>query len=98
MDSEPVLNENEETPNIVFDINNQETPDIDFAAIEETPDINFQTDLHEVDIDDLDEPDQYMEPVDDDGDEDDETAATGISICSFIISHRYKNATVTTNS
>lgn len=88
MDSEPVLNENEETPNIAFESADKETPDIDFTANEETPDLNFQTDFHEVDIDDLDEPDQYMEPGEDDDEEDEETEATGMltSFCLFVCS------------
>lgn len=53
----------EETPNINF----SETPDLDFAASEDVQEAsNRSTELQDVDIDDMDEPDQYVEPEDDD--------------------------------
>lgn len=66
----------------------QETPDIDFSNINEieTPDIDFSENIlidsidksherfgaDESEIDDLDEPDQYVEDEDNDGDGDDD--------------------------
>lgn len=58
----------------------QETPDIDFSepiapeseanTCEETPDLQFTEEAtEEDDIDDLDEPDQYVESANDDADE-----------------------------
>lgn len=54
----------EETPDINFTADDSETPDIDFAG---------NTEQHEVDIDDLDEPDQYVEPADEENELDDDT-------------------------
>lgn len=71
--SENLLNDDQETPNIDFGFNDTETPDIDFSNIDkETPNLNTSADA-DVDIDDLDEPDQYVEPSEDNADIDDET-------------------------
>lgn len=73
MSDELIVTHIEETPDIVFD---SETPDIEFSSYDtETPAINTSTEQHDEDIDDLDEPDQYVET--EENGEDDEDTNTG---------------------
>lgn len=50
------------------------------TADQETPDINFSEEMQDVDIDDLDEPDQYVEEPEEDGEQDGEIATGWIRI------------------
>lgn len=67
-------NNTEETPDLNFDV---ETPDITFDNIENGTPINVVSmDRHdEEDIDDLDEPDQYVDTVEENGDCEEENNA-----------------------
>lgn len=57
------------------------------TADQETPDINFSEEMQDVDIDDLDEPDQYVEePEEDDGEQDGEIATGWIRIFLYLSS------------